>query len=399
MTYQDRVVPGTPRRRFDCRTIVSTTLFVSLFVALSGCTHNSGGGAAAVNPGPKKPALPPAAAAVQPAVLSVEKPKEGVRAIHVTGWIAGLKHHFGDLVGLIDRTELNAVVIDINDDGYVTYNVAVPLAKETGSSQKMVADMDKLMALLKEHNIYPIARITCFRDQIVPKKHPEMAVQRADGSVWKDPSGHTWLNPYSQKSQDYIVDIALDAVKHGFKEIQFDYVRFPSEGKISNLKYPGKPANGLRKDQIEAFITYARGKIKGAGADFSADVFGLTSLVEHDMGIGQTRTNVAKHVDYLCPMVYPSHYAKGEYGIPDPNKEPYRIVKLSVADAQKRLKDIPTCKLRPWLQDFSLYGVHYGPNQVKAQFKAIHDLGINEFILWNARCRYTEAALEKAPKT
>lgn len=358
--------------------------------ALAGCRQKT---AAPATPVVAAQAAPvPAAPPPLPSL-----PPGGVKGIYLTGWTAGTKNHFNHLVGMVDRTELNAMVIDIKDDGNVTYGANVPLVKEIGVNRHMVANMDKLMATLKEHDIFPIARIVCFRDTPLAEARPNMAVLAPNGKVWHDKTGHAWLNPYSKAAWDYNVDLALDAIKRGFKEIQFDYVRFPSEGKLSILKYPGKPKNGLRRDQISAFVKYAGEKIRAQGAWFSADVFGLTSLVDHDMGIGQTRTNVAKHVDYLCPMVYPSHYALGEYHIPNPNKAPYKIVHLSVGDAKKRLKDVPTCKLRPWLQDFSLHGVHYGPAQVKAQIKALRDLNLHEFLLWNAGCKYTEAALAKEP--
>jgi hypothetical protein len=323
-------------------------------------------------------------------------PSGGVKGIYLTGWIAGLKPRCDQLIGLVDRTEINAMVIDVKDDGQVSYDVDVPLAKKIKASRHMIAHIDKLMATLKAHDIFPIARIACFRDTPLAEARPDLAVHNPQGRVWHDKTHHAWLNPYQKAAWDYNVDLALDAIKHGFKEIQFDYVRFPSEGKLSTLQYPGKPKGAHREDQIADFMKYAGEKIKAQGAWFSADVFGLTSLVKDDEGIGQKFAKVIQHVDYLCPMVYPSHYHLGEYHIPNPNKEPYKIVYLSVGDAKKRLKGIATCKLRPWIQDFSLYGVHYGPAQVKAQIKALSDLGIHEFLLWNAGNRFTEAALAKA---
>ncbi|MDE2127137.1 MAG: putative glycoside hydrolase [Armatimonadetes bacterium] len=323
-------------------------------------------------------------------------PPGGVKGIHLTGWVTGDHKQLESLIGLCDRTELNAMVVDIKDDGQLSYDADIPLAKEIHASLHMIPHIDRVVAEMKQHHIFPIARIACFRDTILAKAHPELAVHTPGGAVWYDATHHAWLNPYKRENWDYNVDVALDAIKQGFEEVQFDYVRFASEGKVSTLVYPGKPKGGLRADQIEAFLKYAAAKIHAQGAWFSADVFGLSSLTTGDMGIGQTRTNVAGEVDFICPMTYPSHYAHGEYGIPNPNTEPYKIVHLSLVDALKRIKDVPTCQLRPWLQDFSLYHVHYGPEQVKAELKAAADLGIHQFLLWNASCHYTEAAL--APK-
>ncbi len=364
-------------------------LFVILGLALPGCRR-----AAVPPPNTTNVSAAPVAPASPPALVPL--PAGGVKGIYMTGWTAGHQRRFNELVSMIDRTELNAVVIDIKDNGLVSYDVNIPLVIQAKASRRMMK-VGRVMETLNKHHIFPIARIACFRDTVLPMVRPDLAVLDSKGKVWKDHSGHTWLNPFLKETWDYNVDIALDALRQGFKEIQFDYVRFPSEGNISSLRYPGRPPKGLRREQIEAFVQYAREKIKAQGAWFSADVFGLTSLVKSDMGIGQTSTNVAQHVDYLCPMVYPSHYAKGEYGIKDPNREPYRVVYASLKDAKEHLKDIPTCKLRPWLQDFSLYGVTYGAAQVKAQITAARKLGIQEFLLWNAGCRYTQSALAKKP--
>ncbi len=329
-------------------------------------------------------------------------PAGGVKGIYLTGWTAGGSKSFRKLVELVDRTTINAMVIDVKDDGDVTYQADVPLAKEIAGKMdgrmKQISNIDKVTTTLKEHNIFPIARITCFRDKPLGNAHPELAVHDTSGGVWHDRKRNAWLNPYKKENWDYNVDLALDALKHGFKEIQFDYVRFPTDGRMGEMTFPDQPAGAIHEDQIAAFLKYAHDKIHAAGGWFSADVFGLTSMVTNDEGIGQKFVKVVQNVDYLCPMVYPSHYAHGEYHIPNPNAEPYKIIHLSVGDAQKRMKTVKTeCKLRPWIQDFSLGSPRYGAPQVKAEVKALEDLGIHEYLLWNARNRFTEAALTADP--
>jgi hypothetical protein len=368
------------------RLLLAAVVAAGAILALPGC--HRGQNSAADPPGSAKVAPRPAGPPPLP-----DLPPGGVKGIYLTGWTAGVKR-FHALVGLVDRTELNAMVIDVKDDGQVSYGVDVPLVREIKANRRMFK-VGKIMATLNAHHIFPIARIACMRDTPLAEAHPEMAVHDSRGRVWHDRTHHAWLNPYNRKVWDYNVDVALDAIKHGFKEIQFDYVRFPSEGDLAALQYPGKPANSLREDQIAAFLQYAREKIRAQGAWFSADIFGLTSLVKDDEGIGQKFGKVAQQMDYLCPMVYPSHYHKGEYGIPNPNAEPYKIIHLSVGDAQKRLKEVATCKLRPWIQDFNLGVPHYGPKQVKAEIKALRDLGIQEFLVWNAKCKYTESAFAR----
>lgn len=374
-------------------------LSASLLMGAAGCGPKPGptvGAAIAQKAVPVHAASPALPEAPQRAPL----PPGGIRGLYLTGWSAGLTKKLHNLIGIVDRTDLNAMVIDVKDDGDVTYQADVPMAKEIAGhmdgNMKQIANIDKVIATLKEHDIFPIARITCFRDRPLGNAHPELAVHNQSGGVWHDRKGNAWLNPYKKAAWDYNVDLALDALKHGFKEIQFDYVRFPTDGRMSEMVFTDEPAGSKHEDQISAFLTYAYDKIHAHGGWMSADVFGLTSMVKNDEGIGQKFVKVVQHLDYLCPMVYPSHYAHGEYHIPNPNAEPYKIITLSVGDAQKRMKTVKTdCKLRPWIQDFSLGSPPYGPAQVKAEIKALNDLGIHEFLLWNARNRFTESALSK----
>ena len=377
---------------------LGAALAIVAAISVSGCKAKAPAAAAtpivAKAPGKPAPAAPPAARQLAPL------PEGGVKALYMTGWSAGGKKKRAQCIGIIDRTVLNSVVIDVKDDGDITYMADVPLGREIrlkmDGNMKQIADIDKVIAEFQRHNIFPIARITCFRDKPLGNAHPEMAVHNRSGGVWHDRKGNAWLNPYCKAAWDYNVDLGLDALKHGFKEVQFDYVRFPTDGRMDEMVFPGEPKDGMHEDQIAAFLKYAHDKIHAAGGWFSADVFGLTSMVKNDEGIGQKFVKVVENVDYLCPMVYPSHYAHGEYHIPNPNAEPYKIITLSVGDAQKRLATVKTsCKLRPWIQDFSLGSPPYGPTQVKAEIKALEDLGIHEFLLWNARNNFHEAALGK----
>ena len=378
--------------KFNCLSRANAWLALPTLVLLvtqPGCAPKQG--TATPAPLPVPVAKAPAARPVGPPGLP-PLPPEGVRGIYLTGWSAGLKKRFTNLIALVDRTELNAMVVDVKDDGEVYYDMDVPLVKEA-KALNHAYKVEPMIAALNAHHIFPIARIACMRDNKLALAHPELAVHDASGRLWHDRTHHYWLNPYKKEVWDYNVNIALDALKHGFKDIQFDYVRFTSESK--SLQYDGKPAGAKREDQIAGFLKYASGKIHAQGGWFSADVFGLTSRVKNDEGIGQQFEKVVQDVDYLSPMVYPSHYAYGEYGMKDPNKEPYKTITLSVGDAQKRLIANPKCKLRPWIQDFNLRHVRYGAADVKAEIKALNDLGIHDFLIWNAGNRYTEAALNK----
>lgn len=291
------------------------------------------------------------------------------------------------------------MVIDVRDSGEMYFKTGIPLAKEANAESVAVPRPAVLFQSLVKHKIWPIARIACFRDNFVPKKHPELAVQLPGGKVWKDRSGNTWLDPYSKRNWDYIartVDFALDI---GFPEIQLDYVRFPSEGKSSTQIFPGKAdyedKKAMPEDVVAAFAHYIGDKVRARHATYSADIFGIISSSKRDQGIGQELEKIAEPFDLISPMVYPSHFHKGEYGIADPNRSPYAIIVKSLGDCKKRL---PNKTVRPWLQDFSL-GYPYGAKEVQAQIKAAHDVGYDDYLLWNARSRFTEAAFakEKSP--
>jgi len=181
-------------------------------------------------------------------------PEGGVRGIHVTGWIAGGKNSLNKLLELSDRTEINALAIDIIDNGQLSYDSDVPLAKSTKASQRMFK-VDRVIEAINQHKVWPIARIACMRNTPLAESHPELAIHNANGKVWHDGSGYAWLNPYKHEVWDYSVDLAMDAIKHGFKEIQFDYVRFPSYH-VSTQVFPDRPAGAKKEDQIVDFVKY-----------------------------------------------------------------------------------------------------------------------------------------------
>lgn len=334
---------------------------------------------------------PTAQTAAKPEPIKFDRP-EAVRGIYLTAWSAGSPNKMGKMFDAIDRSEINAVVIDVRDSGEMYWKTGIPLAKQAGAEQIAVTKPKELMERLKKRGVYPIARIACFRDQFVPKFMPSRAVQRADGTPWRDHSGHMWLDPYNHKNWDYVVQTVEFALDQGFPEIQLDYVRFPSEGKSSTQRFPARKSYPDQKanpsDVITRFCEYVVKRVHARNAVCSADIFGIISSGTKDQGIGQTLEKIAKPFDLVCPMVYPSHYAKGEYGIADPSASPYAIIHKSLGDYKRR---IPNTKVRPWLQDF----FHYTAKDVQAQIKASRDLGYNEYLLWNAGNKYTWSAVAK----
>jgi hypothetical protein len=317
-----------------------------------------------------------------------------VKGILMTGYTAG-GSRFDDLLALLRRTELNAVVIDIKDErGEISWIPRSVQARMAGAGIPKIIDPAATVRRLKRSGVYVIGRIVTFQDSIMSSVRPDLAIQDLRGGVWKSYKGHSWLDPYSTQAQDYNIALAIEAVELGFDEIQFDYVRFPSDGDTVHMWSRFKDERAPH-DAIRQFLARARGQIVPRGAYISADLFGLVALVLDDLGIGQKIELIAREVDYVSLMLYPSHYHKPEYGIPDPEREPYKTVAVSLRDAKERIAGT-RAKLRPWLQDFTLR-VPYTPAEIRAQIQATEDSGIDEWILWNARNRYTEDALRPAP--
>lgn len=320
-----------------------------------------------------------------------------VKGIYVTAYSAG-GERMQTLLDLLDKTELNSMVIDIKDDaGYITYKTDNAELQQMGKPQPFIGDINKLMTRLKEHEVYPIARIVVFKDSVLAKKNPELSFVNADGSIWANKGGDSFVNPYNEEVWKYNVEIAKEAAKLGFKEIQFDYVRFPEgfEQRADKLKYTKN--NKPRVEIVADFVKYAKAELAPLGVRVSVDIFGYAASVPAAEGIGQDFVKISKNVDVISPMVYPSHYSTGWFNVKDPDKDPYATIKGSMVDTHKKLDPLGSYKpiIRPWIQDFTAswlgsgHYVKYGKKQVEDQVRALNDEQIDEFLLWNANNRYT----------
>lgn len=345
---------------------------------------------------PVDPALLEVTAAV--AGERVETPR-AVRGIYLNVWAAASVEKRTRLMDLADRTELNAFVVDVkNVTGLISYASTIPLADRIGAStQDRVADMRAYLTEMTRRGIYPIARIVVFRDPVLARARPQWAMRRDDGSIWKDRYGDVWVDPYNRNVWDYNIAVALEALALGFSEIQWDYVRFPDTPSrlMKHVVYPA--AAGRTKTQaITEFMAYSRERIQEhyPDAEVTADVFGLTTSVVGDMGIGQDWREMIGAIDVLLPMVYPSHYVRGSYGVAYPNGEPYEIVRTAIEAGLRRRGDGDSLAIvRPWLQDFSLGEPEYGAAHVRAQIEAVYDAGADGWVLWNASSNYSARAL------
>ena len=329
-------------------------------------------------------------------VTHIQTP-EHVRSIYLSSWTAGAKKYFDPLVKLVDDTELNAMVIDVKDStGRIGFNVSDPELQKYGSSEKRIPDVRALTTLLHQKNIYIIGRVAVFQDPFMTKLKPEWSITRkSDGKVWKDRKGLSFLDPANIEVRKYIVAVALEAYKQGFDEINFDYIRYPSDGNMKDINYRLE-AGKTRADNIEEFFKYLSFEVKkDQNIPISGDLFGLTTQTNDDMGIGQVWEKALPYFDYLAPMVYPSHYPPGQNGYKNPSLYPYEIVNTAMIGAVDKTKKVNQniAKIRPWLQDFDL-GAVYTKDMVKAQMKAVYDNGLNSWMLWDPTNKYTPTALE-----
>ena len=345
-----------------------------------------------------------AAAETEPETEPEETRREPVqvKGIYLSGPAAGNQEMMERILTNIADTEINAVVIDLKDDsGRVTCPMDSPLVTETEASTPYVQDMRELIRELKEeHGLYVIARVVAFRDPWLAEKKPEWCLKLPDGSVFRDRSGLAWVNPYRQEVWDYLVEIGTEAAAMGFDEVQFDYIRFCTERGVGDVVFDEAETRGRSKtDVITEFTAYAYDRLSPQGIYVAADVFGAIIGSEIDsMSVGQVYEDMAAHLDYICPMIYPSHYGDGNFGIEHPDTEPYRTIlaalqKSSGVLGAARQEGQHQAIVRPWLQDFTAsylkHYIEYGPEEIRAQIQATYDAGYDEWMLWSAACSYT----------
>jgi hypothetical protein len=326
---------------------------------------------------------PAAKARSRPALRPV--PSE-VRGVHVTMELASLP---GKLDEYLRLPGLNTIEVDVKDEnGHVGFEPrSVPLARLAGAAGRYYSP-ERVARRVHALGVYLIGRVVVFEDPVLAERRPDLAVKTTDGGVWHSAAGLGWTNPYDRRVWRYNVDLAVAAARAGFDEIQFDYVRFPSDGDLSLIRYPGTQRQSMRWT-IPAFVHYASKRLHPLGARVSVDVFGLSA--NRDLGIGQLPRRVSRNADAVYPMVYPSHFNAGEYGIDDPNAWPRRTVSHALSDFERALEGRKV-RLTPWLQDFSL-GRTYTVDDVRAQIVAARRMGTAGFLLWNPEGVYSPGAL------
>ena len=304
------------------------------------------------------------------------------------------------VMNLLATKDVNALVVDLKDNnGVVYYDSKVPFAREVGAVQP-VLDVPRFLQTLHAKNIYAIARIVVMEDPIAATKRPDLAIKDArTGKVWRTTAGQPWLNPTNPQVWQYVSDLALEAANLGFDEVQFDYVRFPSDGNLNVAEY-GPAFDGgpqQRRDAIMGFLKMAHAKLAPTRALMGADIFGITAWIKNDNGIGQQFEDLAALVDVICTMDYPSHFSRGFNGWDIPNNYPYDVIRQSLIEREKRVPGVAH-KTRPWLQAFTYGpGVDYGTAQIYAQIQACNEMQSSGYLLWNIGSAYDPAWLPPKP--
>ena len=341
--------------------------------------------------------LPAEAPQVPPPVTHIQTPEQ-VKAIYLSSWVAGSKSFRDKVMKVVDETEVNAVVIDVKDStGRISFEVYDPELKAVGSVERRIADLPGLVADLHEKGIYIIGRIAVFQDPYFVKKYPEFGVKKASDRnvLWADRKGIHWLDAGSQDVWDYAVAIGREAYAQGFDELNFDYIRFPSDGNMKDIWYPISEGK-VKKDVIRSFFEYIHASFGVSGEKTSADLFGMTTTNTDDLGIGQVLEDALLNFDYVAPMVYPSHYPPNWNGFKNPAAKPYEVIHAAMAGAVAKAKvvGVDPLKLRPWLQDFDM-GAKYTPEMIRAQIKATYDVGLDSWMMWDPANTYTQGGYIK----
>jgi hypothetical protein len=364
----------------------------------------------------------------KPAVAHLPTPTP-LKAIYMSQCVVGTPSFRGELIEFIKESELNAVVIDVKDyTGKLAFETTNPALAGSVSDACGARDMKSLIEALHEQDVYVIARITAFQDPHYTTLHPELAVQKRSGGVWKDRKGLSFVDVGARQFWDYLVEIGKETYEVGFDELNFDYVRFPSDGNMQDIRFTHSEGKS-KPEALEEFFAYLSKELRSPSISsgqvpvLSADLFGMTTTNTDDLNIGQVLERALPYFDYIYPMVYPSHYPEGFNGYGDPNDHTYDIIKYSMDEAVMRLLATTTSvaafkherigtstpavyrkpvydkeKLRPWLQSFD-YPVHYDAHMVKNQIQATYDAGLTSWIFWDPANKYhsLRAALGENP--
>ncbi|WP_373070954.1 putative glycoside hydrolase [Sulfurimonas sp.] len=313
-----------------------------------------------------------------------------VKALYLNFWGAKIDSKtFARILKIIDETEINSVVVDIKSaEGLTSYKTSYDKANSYGAwFQRSIKDIDEFMSVLKSKNIYTIARLSTFKDDLQAKNNPDYAIKTKNGEVWRNFDGIAWVDPYDKRSHIYTIEIAKDAAKVGFDEINFDFIRFPAR---RGLVFSKENTEQNRIKAIEEFLSLAQNELRRYGVFVSVDTYGLICWNETDTGIGQTIKGLSKYADYICPMLYPSGFSSSYFNVKNPADYPHKVIYESINNVVDQINPL---RLRPWLQHFKDYTQEkrfYVKKDIEAQIRASEEHDTNGWMMWSPSSRYKQ---------
>ncbi len=322
-----------------------------------------------------------------------------VRGLYVNRFAAQSLKRMRQLIAMADSTEVNALVIDVKDEFGLNIASSDTSVERNAGKAGVIPNVRLLLDTLRAHKILAIARIVVFKDSVTARVHPEWTIRKQDGTPWHDKKGITWVNPFHTELWDYNIKVAEEAVRLGFGEVQFDYIRFPEPYKsLPPQVFPGQGSR-VKEQALADFLKLAHSRLGKLGVRTTADIFGLVTTVPGALEVGQRFELMAPAADVVLPMVYPSHYPPGSFGIPRPNADPYKTVFIAIEKAHQREAALGLSgeRVRPWLQAFTLGKPPYGPEEIREQKRAVYDAGYDGWVLWHPGSKYEPflSALEK----
>jgi hypothetical protein len=342
-------------------------------------------------------------AGLQRALELQRSPNAIIRGLYLNRFSVQSANKMARLLAMADSTEINAFVVDVKDEFGLNFVSSDPLLRKNAGSMTKATNLRAWVDSMRAHGVLPIARIVVFKDSVAARANPEHVIRKADGSAWRDEKGLTWVNPYANAIWEYNFRVGDEAIRMGFGEIQFDYIRFPEPyRRLAPQVFPEQRGRSKTQALVE-FLRTAKARYDRQGVRTTADVFGLVTTVRGALEVGQMWEPLSREVDVMLPMVYPSHYPRGSFGVARPNAEPYRIIHTAISRARQRDEVIAITgeHVRPWIQAFTLGKPAYGPEQIRAQKQAVYDAGYEGWVLWHPGSRYEQfvPALEKTEES